>query len=274
MCKALKTAVSRTAILIVWVAVAFSICATTAATTVTADYNVQETAVSDYDAQVIACDSMPSQLIKTAPRYFTTNLYDEVVDSIAFTWKRSLQFVKDIADLCWDVYLQFGIPPEFTMSLLEQESGNLGANLRPDGSKNVLVLWYYNLFGMKAHPGAKPTPYWDGRFVEIPHKEGDGSVKMARFRVYDSFEDSVFDWAYYVSSRPWYKDAWSRYEKSQLFTDFIKGFEPSRREVNGKETVEPGYSTDPHWGPNILKRIYEDRLSVLFDKHRVAPAPQ
>lgn len=192
---------------------------------------------------------------------------NDVVAAIADTWKKDKAYVESVLEYCRLLELKFAIPPAVTLSIFEQESGNAGANLRPDGSTNNLYYWYHVCFGLKAHPGAKTTPYWNGEVLEVEHDEledGDTVTYTTYFRVYPDLYTAFLDWGLYLSTAAHYEDAFACKEKLG-YKCFVKGLEPKYGlKNNTKVVLEPGYSTDPNWGKSILSRIYEDNFRVLF----------
>jgi len=94
----------------------------------------------------------------------------------------------------------------------------------------------FNLFGIKAGND------WDGNVVvsrTIEYESGTAVTKSERFRSYESFEESMNDYARHISSEPRYKEAYEkRSEPEHYFTDLQMA----------------GYATDPEYS-NKINRI-------------------
>ena len=109
------------------------------------------------------------------------------------------------------------------------------AILESTGFTSYLYQNAKNPFGMRA------TPPWKGATFTMWHEGADSP-----FRKYDTPGEAVRDFANFLRSRKWFKDA-----LKCAPTDvecFIKGLS-----ANWKKR-EPGYASDPEW-PNKVRRV-------------------
>jgi flagellar protein FlgJ len=95
----------------------------------------------------------------------------------------------------------------------------------------------FNLFGIKAGPG------WTGKVAEVTTTEytnGVAEKKVAKFRAYDSYEDSFKDYARMISDSP-------RYAKVKQQTSSVHAF------ASGLQKA--GYATDPEYANKLSRAI-------------------
>ncbi len=121
------------------------------------------------------------------------------------------------------------------------------AILESTGFTSYLYQNAKNPFGMRA------TPPWNGETFTMWHEGADSP-----FRKYDTPSEAVRDFASFLQSRKWFKDA-----LKCSATDvecFIKGLS-----ANWKKR-EPGYASDPEW-PNKVRRVIKTyKLETLTTK--------
>ena len=95
----------------------------------------------------------------------------------------------------------------------------------------------FNLFGIKAGAG------WTGKVAEVTTTEytnGVAQKTVARFRAYDSYEESFHDYAKMISSSP-------RYAQAKLQTASPQAFASSLQKA--------GYATDPDYAQKLSRTI-------------------
>ncbi|MBV6440376.1 MAG: hypothetical protein EPGJADBJ_02044 [Saprospiraceae bacterium] len=109
------------------------------------------------------------------------------------------------------------------------------AILESTGFTSYLYQNAKNPFGMRA------TSIWKGPTFVMFHEGRD-----SKFRKYDSPRDAVQDFAVFLNSRKWFRDAF-KCQPSDVEC-FIKGLT-----ANWKKR-EPGYASDPEW-PNKVRRV-------------------
>jgi flagellar protein FlgJ len=95
----------------------------------------------------------------------------------------------------------------------------------------------FNLFGIKAGAG------WTGKVAEITTTEYvDGVAKktVAKFRAYDSYEDSFKDYARLITTAPRYAQASQQLDSPQAFASGLQ---------------KAGYATDPNYAAKLSRAI-------------------
>lgn len=95
----------------------------------------------------------------------------------------------------------------------------------------------FNLFGIKAGPG------WQGKVAEVTTTEYENGVAkktVARFRAYDSYEESFKDYARLLTQSP-------RYAKVSQQTGSVQAF------ATGLQRA--GYATDPAYATKLSRAI-------------------
>ncbi len=125
-----------------------------------------------------------------------------------------------------------GIPAAFMLGQAGHETG-WGRSEIPmaDGSPS------YNMFGIKATSG------WTGKVAEITTTEfvnGAAQKVMAKFRAYDSYEDSLRDYARLITQSPRYAQVSQQTESVQAWTTGLQ---------------RAGYATDPDYAVKLSRAI-------------------
>lgn len=134
------------------------------------------------------------------------------------------------------VAAETGIPAAFMLGQAAHETGwGRREILNADGSSS------HNLFGIKADAG------WKGAVAEITTTEyvdGVARKTTAKFRAYDSYEDSFRDYARLIRSSPRYQQA---YEQALVGTRNAQGF--------AEGLQRGGYATDPAYAAKLTRVI-------------------
>ncbi|QXZ09020.1 flagellar assembly peptidoglycan hydrolase FlgJ [Comamonas sp. Y33R10-2] len=125
-----------------------------------------------------------------------------------------------------------GIPAHYMVGQAGHETGWGKSEIRnKDGSNS------FNLFGIKAGGS------WKGKVAEVTTTEYiNGAPKKitAKFRAYDSFEESFRDYARLIGSNP-------RYEKAMAKTGSAQDY--------ASELQKAGYATDPAYAQKLSRAI-------------------
>jgi len=125
-----------------------------------------------------------------------------------------------------------GIPAAYMLGQAGHETGWGKSEIRnADGSNS------FNLFGIKAGKG------WTGKVAEITTTEYiDGAPRKvtAKFRAYNSFEESFRDYAQLINGNP-------RYEKARASTGSALAY--------ASELQKAGYATDPQYANKLNRAI-------------------
>lgn len=137
-------------------------------------------------------------------------------------------FVQYHQDAAERVALDSGIPAGFMLGQAGHETGwGKGEIRKPDGSTS------FNLFGIKAGRS------WTGKVAEITTTEYENGVArkvVAKFRAYDSYEESFRDYARLINDNP-------RYEKARASTGSAAAY--------ASELQKAGYATDPAYAKKL-----------------------
>ena len=127
-----------------------------------------------------------------------------------------------------------GIPASFMLGQAGHETGWGRSEIRnKDGSTS------FNLFGIKAGKG------WTGKVAEVTTTEYINGVPrkvVAKFRAYDSYEDSFRDYARLITDNP-------RYEKAQATA------RTGSAVAYAAELQKAGYATDPEYARKLSGAI-------------------
>jgi len=121
------------------------------------------------------------------------------------------------------------------------------ATLESTGFTSYLYKNSGNPFGMKAGPN------WKGEVFMMWHEGA-----MTPFRSYATPTEAVYDFARFLRSRKWFKDALVC--PTGDYECFIKGMS-----VHAKRR-EPGYAADPLWPEKVRRVIQKYGLDVLSRK--------
>jgi len=125
-----------------------------------------------------------------------------------------------------------GIPAGFMLGQAGHETGwGRSAIRQKDGSDS------HNLFGIKAGAG------WTGKVAEVTTTEYDNGVArkvVAKFRAYDSYEESFRDYARLITQSP-------RYEKARGQTHSALAYATALQQA--------GYATDPLYARKLSGAI-------------------
>ena len=141
-------------------------------------------------------------------------------------------FVDKLGPAATTVAKEAGIPASFMLGQAGHETGWGRSEIKNADGTNA-----YNLFGIKA------TSSWTGKVAEITTTEyidGEARKVTAKFRAYDSYEDSFRDYAKLINNNP-------RYEKARAQTDSATAY--------AMELQKAGYATDPAYARKLSGAI-------------------
>ncbi|MFN7857825.1 MAG: flagellar assembly peptidoglycan hydrolase FlgJ [Acidovorax sp.] len=143
-------------------------------------------------------------------------------------------FVQHLSGTAERIAQESGIPAAFMLGQAGHETGWGKSEIRnKDGSSS------FNLFGIKATKG------WTGKVAEVTTTEyinGKAQKVVAKFRAYDSYEESFRDYARLITDSP-------RYDKVQATarTGSVVAF--------ASELQKAGYATDPEYARKLSGAI-------------------
>ncbi|MDD5478608.1 flagellar assembly peptidoglycan hydrolase FlgJ [Rhodoferax sp.] len=125
-----------------------------------------------------------------------------------------------------------GIPASYMVGQAGHETGWGQHEIKLRGGKPS-----FNLFGIKADAN------WKGKVAEVTTTEYVGGVahkQVAKFRAYDSYDESFRDYARLITTSPRYAQA--KTQTSSAFA-FASGLQKA------------GYATDPHYAAKLSRAI-------------------
>jgi flagellar protein FlgJ len=143
-----------------------------------------------------------------------------------------VDFVRQHSDIASKVEKESGIPASFMLGQAGHETGWGKFQIRQKGGAPS-----FNLFGIKA--GAS----WTGKVAEVTTTEFVGGVaqkRIAKFRAYDSYEDSFKDYSKMISESPRYAKVREQTGSAQAFASGLQ---------------KAGYATDPEYAAKLSRAI-------------------
>jgi len=142
--------------------------------------------------------------------------------------------VQHLSGTAEKVAQESGIPASFMLGQAGHETGWGKSEIKnADGSNS------FNLFGIKAGKG------WTGKVAEITTTEyinGTPRKVVAKFRAYDSYEDSFRDYARLIKESP-------RYEKAESVAQSGSAM------AYASALQKAGYATDPEYARKLSGAI-------------------
>ncbi len=161
-----------------------------------------------------------------------TALPQAVVKTTHRPTESQVNFVRQHSDVANKVEKATGIPASFMLGQAGHETGWGQHQIKLKGGAPS-----FNLFGIKA--GAS----WTGKVAEVTTTEfvdGAPQKRVARFRAYDSYEDSFKDYSRMISESP-------RYAKVRQQTGSAQAFAAGLQKA--------GYATDPDYAAKLSRAI-------------------
>ncbi|MEG1483686.1 glycoside hydrolase family 73 protein [Clostridium sp.] len=151
--------------------------------------------------------------------------------------EEKFQFIKQIEKGAKISYEKYGVLPSITVAQAILESGWGQSELTKDSN---------NLFGIKADDS------WDGKVTEVITTENYSDKVVAKFRKYNSLQDSIKDHAKFLKEN-------KRYEEGGLFLS-----DDYKEQAQSLENA--GYSTKKN---ESGESIYADMLVDLIERYKL-----
>ncbi len=154
------------------------------------------------------------------------------LDAYAPSPKGRDNFVQAHTSAAERVARESGIPASYMLGQAGHETGWGKSEIRGDDGSNS-----FNLFGIKATGG------WSGKVAEITTTEYvDGVPRKvkAKFRAYDSYEESFRDYARLISENPRYAQAMQSTGNATAYASALQ---------------KAGYATDPQYASKLSRAI-------------------
>ncbi len=155
-----------------------------------------------------------------------------LTDATQRTSASQSEFVQQHTAAAQRVEQASGIPSAFMIGQAGHETGWGRSEINmADGSPS------YNLFGIKASSG------WTGKVAEITTTEyvnGAAQKVVAKFRAYDSYENSMRDYARLITQNP-------RYAQASQQTDSAHAYAAGLQKA--------GYASDPNYASKLSRAI-------------------
>jgi flagellar protein FlgJ len=146
------------------------------------------------------------------------------------------EFVRKHSEAASKIEKSSGIPASYMLGQAGHETGWGKFEIKQKGGAPS-----FNLFGIKAGAG------WTGKVAEVTTTEyvnGVAQKKIAKFRAYDSYEDSFKDYSKMISESPRYAKV-----KAQVQT----GAGSAHAFASGLQKA--GYATDPDYAAKLSRAI-------------------
>ncbi|APW41565.1 flagellar assembly peptidoglycan hydrolase FlgJ [Rhodoferax saidenbachensis] len=143
-----------------------------------------------------------------------------------------VSFVEKHTEVANRIEKASGIPASYMLGQAGHETGWGKFEIKQKGGAPS-----FNLFGIKAGAG------WTGKVAEVTTTEyvnGEAKKQVAKFRAYDSYEDSFRDYARMISESP-------RYAKARAQTGSVQAFATGLQKA--------GYATDPEYAAKLSRAI-------------------
>ncbi len=156
----------------------------------------------------------------------------QALDAYAPSPKGRTNFVQSHLGAAQRVARESGIPAHYMLGQAGHETGWGQSEIRGAGGANS-----FNLFGIKATGG------WTGKVAEITTTEyinGEARKVKAKFRAYDSYEESFRDYARLISQNP-------RYAQAMQSRGSAKDYAAALQKA--------GYATDPQYANKLSRAI-------------------
>ncbi len=172
-----------------------------------------------------ATATLPPVTIKASAPSGTTRPHKPPTES-------QVNFVQKHSDIAAKIERASGIPAGFMLGQAGHETGWGKFEIKHKGGAPS-----FNLFGIKAGPN------WTGKVAEVTTTEyvnGVAQKRIAKFRAYDSYEDSFKDYAKLINDNP-------RYAQARAQTGSVKAF------ASGLQKA--GYATDPDYANKLSRAI-------------------
>ena len=197
--------------------------------------------------KVVPLNNMPLGPVKVKDSA-STQQADKKPEQLGPISKQSaFETPQEFVEILWPVAQKvgevMGVDPKAIVAQAALETGWGKHIIHQGDGKNS-----HNLFGIKA------DQRWDGEVAKVStleYREGIAKKEIAPFRVYDSYEHSLTDYAKFVQDSERYQDA---IENGQSIKGYSEGLQ------NG------GYATDPNYAQKIQRIASGDMLAQAIDR--------
>ena len=188
--------------------------------------------LSDMIARQLTRQMVPADAAAAAPVSRNGPVPADTENALISATGGQAGFVSRHAQVAARVERSSGIPSGYMLGQAGHESGWGKHEITlPGGAPS------YNLFGIKAGAG------WSGKVAEVATTEyvnGTAQKVTAKFRAYDSYEDSFRDFARLVTQNPRYAQASQQTASVQAYTNGLQ---------------KAGYATDPDYAAKLSRAI-------------------
>lgn len=178
--------------------------------------------------------AVPSKSAEVAPQVITETLASES-DNQDWTFESPSEFIQKLMPAAKQAAQKLGLEP---LALLAQAALETGWGQRTfktaEGNNS------FNFFGIKAHNS------WQGDVAVVDtleYRQGVAQKEKAKFRAYDSPEQSLGDYVDFIKSNP-------RYQQAVAMADNPKAY--------FQQLQAAGYATDPNYAQKILSVFNSD----------------
>ncbi|MDH5358795.1 MAG: flagellar assembly peptidoglycan hydrolase FlgJ [Gammaproteobacteria bacterium] len=186
--------------------------------------------------QVMDNPALLQQVMRAAPKKVSEK--DAVQANITFNSPES--FVKQLLPMAQQAANRIGVKPEVILSQAALETGWGKHVINKPGGKSS-----HNLFNIKA------DRHWQGDIAAtstVEYREGVAVKEQARFRSYESYQDSFNDYVDFLQTQPRYREALQQVKNPEAFIDSLH---------------EAGYATDPAYADKIKRIMHGATLAQV-----------
>lgn len=182
-----------------------------------------------------------TQLLAAAERELPTLQQSTMIsgqDKMTFNSPES--FVRQLWSMAEKAAQKIGVTPEVILSQAALETGWGKHIIHKDAETSS-----HNLFNIKA------DKRWDGDSAAIgtvEYRDGVAVKEQAKFRVYDSYQESFDDYIQFLQTQPRYREALKQTTDPEAF---IEGLHKA------------GYATDPGYADKIKRIMNSDTLAMM-----------
>ena len=189
--------------------------------------------------------AVDKEITQVAEKIATLRGVDSVARQTDIHFDSPESFIKQLWPMAKQAADKLGVAPEVILSQAALETG-WGQHVinNADGKSS------HNLFNIKA--GSR----WDGDFATkntLEYRHGVAAKEQAKFRSYDSYQESFNDYVDFLQTQPRYQDALKQTADPDKF---IEGLHKA------------GYATDPAYADKIKRIMRSDTLAQLSQPSR------
>lgn len=208
------------------------------------DSQVKVKSLNDAAHKVESLNTVAPSVRKQTPEINVTPKNEQLGP---ITKQSAFETPQEFVDILWPVAKEIGevmgVDPKAIVAQAALETGWGKHIIHQGDGKNS-----HNLFGIKA------DQRWDGDVANVStleYREGVAKKEVAPFRVYDSYEHSLKDYAKFVKESERYQGA---IENGKSIKGYSEGLQ------------QGGYATDPQYAKKIQRIASGDMLSQAIDR--------